>query len=171
MTDQANENEDESRLSRLTEECEVLRARIRGLEGEIDRYRAQEQLLTKTLMVATGLAEKIRREARQEAEHTLRKARAEAERRTADAMKERDHLQGELARLRHIVDTTRKGLAKLLAGMLGEVRLRELGELAADPSSSSGDLEGALSTALGRSVRAEGDVVPEGDIALTTPAP
>ena len=144
------ESEYEATLSGLVHECEELRARVSQLEDETDRYRAQEHLLSKTLLAATAFAEKVRAEARREAELTLRKARSKARQRNAKATNERDYWESELARLRQVADETHKGLAALLTGTLGQLRMQAVTDTPGPEPTA--DLEGVLATSLRRTV-------------------
>lgn len=117
-----------------------LRERIERLEAELDRYRSQEQLLTRTMLSATSHAVAIRESARREGELALRKARAEAERVKAGAERKRDEAQREMMRLRRITEEMRSGLAAFLTTKVEELR---------SETASATDQHGELDTALG----------------------
>jgi cell division septum initiation protein DivIVA len=138
-------SEYEQTTRRSTSDWDELRRRIDQLEGEVERYREREQLVTETLLSATSHATAIRESARREAELTLRKARAEAEERKSGAERERDDARSELLRLREITEQMRKGLSAFLTAQMEELRL-ETDEAA--PASGQAELEAVLGSAV-----------------------
>jgi cell division septum initiation protein DivIVA len=142
-----------STISGVTEDQQQLRERIDQLQGELERYREHEQLVSKTLLSATSHATAIRESARREAELTLRKARAEAEKRKSGAERERDDARNELLRLRRITEQMRRGLSAFLTAKVEELRLETDEEVPA--SGQDQGLEAALGSALeGQTARA-----------------
>jgi cell division initiation protein len=139
-------SEDQQTTRRSTSDAEELRRRIDQLEGELERYREHEQLVTKTLLSATSHATAIRESARREAELTLRKARGKAEKRKAAAERERDDARRELLRLRRITEQMRTGLSSFLTAKVEELRLEETEE--APTSAQDAELDAALGTAI-----------------------
>jgi len=123
-----------------------LRERIERLEAELERYRSQEQLLTRTVLSATSHAAAIRENARREGELALRKARAEAERVKAAAERERDEAQREMLRLRRITEEMRSGLSAFLTAKVEELRSETAG--ATDSHPQHDELDTALGSVL-----------------------
>ena len=146
----------EAGLSPAVSEWDELRARVLRLEAEVAGYRAQEQLLAKTLLAATRFAMTTREEARREAELILRKARSQALKRVESLDQERGQAQHELLRLHRITDRTRAGLSTLLTATLEQLRLEaEYDAPTSEPMSEpitalAGALEAALDGALGK---------------------
>jgi DivIVA protein len=128
------------------EEWERVRQRIVDLEGELERYREREELVTKTLLSAVSHATAIRDDARREAELTLRKAKGKAAQRRADALREQDEARRELMRLLRITDQMRRGLSDFLAEKVDE--LRPEAENNAASSQAQAELDAALEDAM-----------------------
>jgi cell division septum initiation protein DivIVA len=131
---------------RSTSDWDELRTRIAQLEGELEQHREHEELVTKTLISATGHATAIRESARREAELTLRKARAEAKKRMTGVERERDDARNELLRLRRITEQMRKGLSEFLTAKVEELRLE--GEEGVPASGQSQELDAVLGSAV-----------------------
>jgi cell division septum initiation protein DivIVA len=147
-------SEDQQTTRGSTSDAEELRRRIDQLEGELERYREQEQLVVKTLLAATSHATAIRESARREAELTLRKARGKAEKRKAAAERERDDARRELLRLRRITEQMRSGLSAFLTAKVEELRLNTEEEEVPASEQDQG-LEAVLGSAIeGQTARA-----------------
>jgi cell division septum initiation protein DivIVA len=138
-------SEDEHAMTESTSEW-GLRRRIDELEGELQRYREQEQLISRTLVSATSHAAAIRESARRDAELTLRKARAEAAKRKTAAERERHDATRELLRLRRIIEQMRSGLSVFLSAKVEELRLEET-EVPEAPRHTA-EFEAALGSAI-----------------------
>lgn len=138
-----------SNVEHVTGEVEELRSRVDRLEGELERYRRDEELLAETLVSATRHAAAIREAARREAELTLRKARTEARRRKVDAERERDDAVRESLRLRHIIAQMRTSLSAFLAEKVEELALETETDDEARASGLSEELEAAFGRAVG----------------------
>ena len=139
-------------MSASTEEPAELRRRIEQLEGELTRFREDEEFLVQTLVSATRHASEIRDTARAEGELILRNATAEAEERSKTLELERHDAEQELARLRKVTDEMRQGLSRLLNTMLGDLQSETGEEPKADEDAASqngsASLGGALEAAL-----------------------
>jgi cell division septum initiation protein DivIVA len=131
---------------RSTSDAEELRRRIDELEAEVERYREQEQLVSKTLLSATSHATAIRESARREAELTLRKARVESEKRKTGVEQERDEARRELLRLRRITEQMRRGLSAFLTAKVEELQLEAEG--GAPASGQKQELDAVLGSAI-----------------------
>ena len=106
-----------TKRSELERECAALRAHVAGLEAELARYRAQEQLVSKTLLSATSFAMKTREAVRREAELILSKTSAKALEHNAAlerTAREREETERELLRLRQLTEEMQAGLASFL---------------------------------------------------------
>lgn len=97
-----------------------LRAEVRRLTVENERYREHAERTSKLFLAATDYAQWIKESARHDAERALRKARARVARLelTADELErkesERAQLEAELERLRAATDQTRARLSAFL---------------------------------------------------------
>ncbi len=99
----------------------VLRERA-DLEGEVKvlqkEVTSQRAAIGEALLAASSAAQNVRREATDEAEHLLADTRALAERMIADAARERDEVEYEVAELRSFAAELRAEVAATLSGLL-----------------------------------------------------
>ena len=106
-----------TRSAELERQCAALREQMAELQEEIERHRVQEQLVGKTLIVATSHATTIKDKARHEAELFLSKARTELQRRTEQADRvdrHRTEAERDLVRLRRLAQEMQSGLEGFL---------------------------------------------------------
>jgi cell division initiation protein len=80
-----------------------LEDKLERLESDISRYRDLETLLRKTLVSAERSAQELKDQARREADVLLSEAHAEARLIKQRALAEREHLRGEVARIRSLL--------------------------------------------------------------------
>jgi cell division initiation protein len=120
-------------------EHDELRRRIEQLEAEVERYRSQEQLLSKALLAATAHASQIREAARREAEAALKKASAKAHGRVVGAETERREAEREIVRLRKLADEMRAGLSVFLETTLSHLQVEEPREEAPEKAAAVAD--------------------------------
>jgi cell division initiation protein len=80
-----------------------LEDKLERLESDISRYRDLETLLRKTLVSAERSAQELKDQARREADMHLTEAHAEARLIKQRALAEREHLRGEVARIRSLL--------------------------------------------------------------------
>jgi cell division initiation protein len=80
-----------------------LEDKLERLESDISRYRDLETLLRKTLVSAERSAQELKDQARREADVLLTEAHAEARLIKQRALAEREHLRGEVARIRSLL--------------------------------------------------------------------
>ena len=80
-----------------------LQDKLERLESDIARYRDLETLLRKTLVSAERSAQELKDQARREADVLLSEAHAEARLIKQRALAEREHLNGESARIRSLL--------------------------------------------------------------------
>jgi cell division initiation protein len=80
-----------------------LEDKLERLESDISRYRDLETLLRKTLVSAERSAQELKDQARREADVLLTEAHAEARLVKQRALAEREHLRGEVARIRSLL--------------------------------------------------------------------
>lgn len=105
-------------------EHDLLRAEVRRLTAENERYRVHAERTSKLFLAVTNYAEWVRESARRDAELALRKARARVEqlettaRELEEKERERARLQSELAGLQVMIDETRARLSAFLAAGL-----------------------------------------------------
>jgi cell division initiation protein len=80
-----------------------LEDKLERLESDISRYRDLETLLRKTLVSAERSAQELKDQARREADVLLSEAHAEGRLIKQRALAEREHLRGEVARIRSLL--------------------------------------------------------------------
>jgi chromosome segregation ATPase len=123
-TGAATSNEPPHLRATLPSECDQLRAAVKRLTAENERYRAHAERTSKLYLAVTDYAEWVRESARRDAELALRKARTRVERLEATAReleqteRERARLQNELERLQAAIDETRARLSAFLTAGL-----------------------------------------------------
>ena len=110
-------------LDRLKEE---LLKHIEHLEAELERYRSQDQLVSKALLAGTAYATRIREEARREADAVLHKASARARARLAEVEREQRHAEREVLRLRKLAEDLQAGLSGFLTTMVSRLDEEDL---------------------------------------------
>lgn len=162
--------------SGFSDERVVLRERVEQLEGELARFRHDEEFLVQTLVSAARHASELRDSAKAEGEIIIREATAEAERRTAVLEGQRRAAAQELARLQQIAEETRQGLSSLLTTLLGELNTEPAEELAAEApvseessASSGGELDAALEERMQSVIEPEPELVASADDAEAAP--
>ncbi len=84
----------------LKQEAQVLRQQIGDRHREIAALRDREGAINQTLLMAQGLTEELKRQARTEADIVIGEARLEAERVLLSVADERRDLQADIMRLR-----------------------------------------------------------------------
>ena len=128
---------------------EDMRAKVRRLEAELERYRAHAERTSRLFLAVTDYAAWVREQARHDAELALRKARARAEKLMATARelerteRELARLQTELERLEALTDETRTRLSTFLTTGL-EMLNAEVEAGPNDPGSGQDDLQETL---------------------------
>ncbi len=130
-------------------ELEALRAQVRRLEAELERYRTHAERTSRLFLAVTDYATWVREQARHDAQLALRKARARAEKLMATARelerteRELARRQTELERLEALTDETRTRLSAFLTTGL-EVLEAEVEAGRNDPGFGQGDLRKTL---------------------------
>ena len=130
-------------------EIEALRAQVRRLETELERYRTHAERTSRLFLAVTDYATWIREQARHDAQLALRKANARAEKLMATARelerteRELARRQTELERLEALTDQTRTRLSAFLTTGL-EVLEAEVEAGPNDPGFGQGDLQKTL---------------------------
>ena len=120
----ASREEPVSALTGPSQEHDDLRAEVRRLEVELERYREHAERTSKLFLSATNYAEWVRNNARRDAELALRKARSKVDKLEDSARAlERTELElasqrDELARLQALTDATRARLSAFVTAGL-----------------------------------------------------
>ena len=98
-----------------------LRDEVERLEGEVARYKEVDVLLRNSLVSAERAADELRAQAGKEAGVILEEARVRAREITAAAEAEREHIRGEVRRLRSLEADVRAGYRAFLVTALGRL--------------------------------------------------
>ena len=114
----------ESDLTDRTPEHEDLRAKVRRLEAQLERYQEHAQRTSRLFLSVTDYADRVRESARRDAQLALRKARARVEKFenvARDLERTEDELlraRAELAHLQALTEVTRGRLSDFLTAGL-----------------------------------------------------
>lgn len=92
----------------------LLNKTIAGQEEQINRYKALELTLNKTIVVAQDSGEQIRRMAKQEGDFIVNEARGNANRIVNDALLRAEKLEFEISNMRKNVSIFKKKLGNIL---------------------------------------------------------
>ena len=102
------------RLQEQARENAQLRAQLEGIEPEFEKLQKVDQLLRSALVYAERTTEKLKEDARAEAETTVSRARKKADELNAKAEGERRRLEREIEELEEITNRTKENCRELL---------------------------------------------------------
>jgi cell division initiation protein len=114
------------KLQEQTRENEHLRAELERIEPEFGELQKVDQLLRSALVSAERTTEKLKEDARAEAETTVKQARKRADTLNAKAESERRRLQQEIEELEETTRQTKERCRELLAQALEAVERSEV---------------------------------------------
>jgi cell division initiation protein len=121
-------------------ECEQLSERLHNVEGELEAYRALEQRVGNTMLVAEGAAHEIRDRAAAESDEILAQARLQADEIVSASRTECDRLRDDVEHLLHFRAELVSGYkAFLLSGL--ELVEKFRGEQPVENSAGAADPE------------------------------
>ena len=113
------------RLQEQARENDKLRAQLEGIEPEFEKLQKIDQLLRSALVYAERTTEKLKEDARAEAETTVSRARKKADELNTKAESERRRLEREIEELEEITNRTKENCRKLLLQALEAIERSE----------------------------------------------
>lgn len=113
-------------------------ARVAELEQRLRDYEELERLLRDSLVTGQRAAQEVKDEATKQAEALIQEAQQKAGKIVAQAERERDTINAEIARLNRVEDDVKARCRKLLVGALESIGKKEP---AAEPATSDGSRE------------------------------
>ena len=113
------------RLQEQARENAQLRAQLEGIEPEFEKLQKVDQLLRSALVYAERTTEKLKEDARVEAETTVSRARKKADELNAKAEGERRRLEREIEELEEITNRTKENCRELLVQALEAIERSE----------------------------------------------
>jgi cell division initiation protein len=114
-----------TRLQEQARENDQLRAQLEGIEPEFEKLQKVDQLLRSALVYAERTTEKLKEDARAEAETTVSRARKKADELNAKAEGERRRLEREIEELEEITNRTKENCRELLLQALEAIERSE----------------------------------------------
>ena len=114
-----------TRLQEQARENDQLRAQLDEIEPEFEKLQKVDQLLRSALVYAERTTEKLKEDARAEAETTVSRARKKADELNAKAEGERRRLEREIEELEEITNRTKENCRELLLQALEAIERSE----------------------------------------------
>ena len=114
-----------TRLQERARENDQLRAQLDEIEPEFEKLQKVDQLLRSALVYAERTTEKLKEDARAEAETTVSRARKKADELNAKAEGERRRLEREIEELEEITNRTKENCRELLLQALEAIERSE----------------------------------------------
>ena len=145
------------RLHEQARENDQLRAQLEGIEPEFEKLQKVDQLLRSALVYAERTTEKLKEDARAEAETTVSRARKKADELNAKAEGERRRLEREIEELEEITNRTKENCRELLLQALEAIERSEALKAPKPESKAKANPEPQLPTPLGQLT----DVLPD----------
>ena len=113
------------RLQEQTRENDHLRAELERIEPELGELQKVDQLLRSALVSAERTTEKLKQDARAEAETTVKRARKRADTLNTKAESERRRLEREIEELEEVTNRTKEKCRELLVQALEAIERSE----------------------------------------------
>ena len=138
------------RLQEQARENDQLRAQLEGIEPEFEKLQKVDQLLRSALVYAERTTEKLKEDARAEAETTVSRARKKADELNTKAETERRRLEREIEELEKITNRTKENCRKLLLQALEAIERSEALKAPKGEPKAKAEPERQLPTPLGQ---------------------
>ena len=139
-----------TRLQEQARENDQLRAQLDEIEPEFEKLQKVDQLLRSALVYAERTTEKLKEDARAEAETTVSRARKKADELNAKAEGERRRLEREIEELEEITNRTRENCRELLVQALEAIERSEAPKAPEEEPMAKAKPEPQLPTPLGQ---------------------